>query len=194
MYYDCNDCDVTFIKQNLDYVEFVRDRQYADIHLLVVSQRNGSGGDEVSLQFIGLNEFSKLTDTLKYSTNPDMTSDDKRKEQLRYLEFGLMRFLIEKGLESQIELTFKESNDTLEDGVEDPWKNWVFRLSASGWFNGQETSSNSNMNASISAKRITDNNKFNLWTNLNQNWSKYTFDTTEIKTFQKNMNLYMSVN
>jgi hypothetical protein len=192
MFYDCNSCDVTYIKQNLDYVEFVRDRQYADIHLLVLTQRNGSGGDEISLQFIGLNEFAKLSDTLKYSTNPDMTSDDRRVEQLKYVEFGLMRFLIEKGLESQINLSFKES-DSLNTEVEiDPWKNWVFRLSASGWFNGQETSSSSNVNASISVRRVTDKNKFNLWSNSNQNWSKYTLDTTEIKTFQRNMNLYVN--
>jgi hypothetical protein len=192
IFYDCSNCDVTFMKQNLSYVEFVRDRKFADVHLLNTFQQNGSGGEMVTTQFIGIGKYEKLSDTLSYSTNPDMTDDDIRRLQLRYVELGLMRFLIEKGLDSKIKLEYTKSEITVEEELADPWQNWVFRLSGSGWFNGQETSSNSNVNASVSARRVTAKNKFNLWSNLNQNWSKYTYDTTEIKTFQKNMNLYVS--
>ena len=194
IYYDCQWCDVTFIKQNLNQVEFMRDRKFAEVHLLITSQTNGSGGQQYMIQFIGLGEMSKFSDTLKYSTDPTMTNDETRRLQLRYIELGLMRFLLEKGLGDEINLSFnstKEENDQVEEVV-DPWHNWVFRLSANGWFSGQETTINSNLNGSFSASRVTDKNKFSLWSNLSQNRSKYKLGENEIKTFQQNMNLYMS--
>ena len=191
VYYDCQYCDVTFIKQNLNYVEFVRDQKYSDVHVLINSQANGSGGEGVMIQFIGQNELAKLTDTLKYSTNPNMTKDDERRIQLRYVELGLMRFFIEKGLESKIELSIKK-NITENEIVDDPWDSWVFKLSASGWFKGQEAYKNSNVNFSLNVKRVTEKNKFNLWSNVNVNSSIYSFEDEEIINNQKSMNLYLS--
>lgn len=192
IFYDCQYCDVTFIKQNLGQVEFMRDRKFAEVHVLITSQRNGSGGDQFMIQFIGIGKMSKFSDTLKYSTDPTMTNDETRRLQLKYIELGLMRFLLEKGLGDEINLSFNSSKQEEAIDVKDPWKNWVFRLSANGWFNGQETSNNSNMNGSFSARRVTEKNKFNLWSNLSQNRSKYSFGGEEIITFQQNMNLYMS--
>jgi hypothetical protein len=191
VFYDCESCDVTFMKQNLNHVEFVRDQNFSDVHVLISSQTNGSGGESITLRFIGQHEFIKLTDTLNYSTNPNMTDDDKRRQQLRYIEFGLIRFFIEKGLEDKIELTIKKSE--IEKVVtEDPWNSWVYKLSASGWFSGQETYKNANGNFSVNAKRVTENNKFNLWSNLNLNSEVYTFDNEEIVNNQQSSNLYIN--
>ena len=73
-------------------MEFVRDQRFSDVHILINSEVNGSGGERIMLQFIGQNKFSKLTDTLNFSTNPNMTDDDKRRLELRYIELGLIRF------------------------------------------------------------------------------------------------------
>jgi len=191
IFYDCQYCDVTFMKQNLNYVEFVRDQNFSDVHIMINSQRNGSGGDGYTLQFIGMDKFSKLTDTLTYATNPDMSNDDKRRLQLRYIELGLVRFFLEKGLDSKIELNFKK--DEIEQIVEeDPWNNWVFKLSASGWFNGQESYTNSNTHLSLNAKRVTEQNKFNLWGNVSLNSSTYNYNNEQIVNNQKSMGLFVN--
>lgn len=196
IFYDCDYCDVTFIKQNLGLVEFVRDRKYSDVHILITTQRNGSGGDLYTLQFMGQNKFHNLSDTLSYSTNPSMTSDDRRKKQLKYIEFGLMRYFLEMEIYDKINLTYVESElGENNDDVDDPWNYWVFRVGANGWFNGQQSSSNSNIGANLSGRRVTDKNKFNLWANVNQNRSSVKLlDSagTVLKSFQQNMNLYMS--
>jgi len=191
VFYDCEYCDVTFMKQNLNHVEFVRDQQFSDVHVLISFQTNGSGGERVNLQFIGEGEFKKLTDTLYFSTNPNMTTDDKRRLELRYVELGLVRFFIAKGLEDKIELSIKESEKEIIE-EKDPWNNWVFRLSASGWFSGQETYKNANANFSLNAKRVTEKNKFNLWSNINFNSEVYTFDGEEIVNDQQSSNLSVS--
>jgi hypothetical protein len=189
VFYDCQSCDITFIKQNLNYVEFVRDQRFSDVHILINSQVNGSGGERIMLQFIGQNKFSKLTDTLNFSTNPNMTDDDKRRLELRYIELGLIRFFIEKGLEDKIELSIKKS-DQIKIVEEDPWNSWVYKFSANGWFNGQETYRNSNVDFSVNVKRVTEKNKFNFWSNINLNSEVYTFDDEEIENNQQSFNLY----
>ena len=49
VFLDCNFCDITYIKQNVPYVNYVRDRKVADGHVLYIQQRTGSGGMEFRL-------------------------------------------------------------------------------------------------------------------------------------------------
>ena len=191
VFYDCNSCDVTFIKQNLQQVEFVRDRKYADVHILVMNQQNGSGGQQYTVNFIGQHGFSDITDTVNFSTNPNMTDDEERRLQLRYIEFGLLRYWLKHGDVTNIHLNFDITDDeeTVED---DPWNNWVFSLYAGGWFDGQETYTSGNVNGNVNARRVTENNKFNFWGNMRQSGSVFRYVDDTITTRQQNMNMYMS--
>ena len=196
IFYDCQgvDCDVTFIKQNLEYVQFMRDRKYADVHVLITTQRNGSGGNQTLIRFIGRNEFTHLSDTLTYNTDPTQTSDEKRRLQMKYVQIGLMRFFIEKGLIDKMNLTFEAQNkNTGEDETlkKDPWNYFVFKVSAGGWVNGQETNSNTNANGSFSVKRVTDKNKFSMYNGLYINASKYTFGEEVITSYRQS--IYTSI-
>jgi hypothetical protein len=152
IFIDCNFCDISFMKQNLQHVNFVRDRKVAEVHLLFTRQRNGAGGWAERIQFIGMGNLAHLTDTLEYTIDVNMTQDEKRKTQLRYMQFGLLRFWLEKGMDELITIDVKEADTSMELTPEDdPWNNWVFGLNAGGWFNGQETSNSLNFYGNISA-------------------------------------------
>ena len=56
------------------------------MHVLITTQRNGSGGNQTLIRFIGRNEFTHLSDTLTYNTDPTQTSDEKRRLQTKYVE------------------------------------------------------------------------------------------------------------
>jgi hypothetical protein len=196
IYYDCQgqDCDEAFIKQNLEYVQFMRDRKYADVHVLITQQTNGSGGNQVLLRFIGRNEFESLSDTLMYHTDPTQTSDEKRRLQMKYIQIGLMRFFIEKGLIDKMTLSFEEQEqNSNEDETlkKDPWNYFVFKVSAGGWLNGQETSKNTSGNGSFSVKRVTDKNKLSFYNSFNVNASKYTFGEDTITSYRQS--IYSSI-
>ncbi len=192
IFIDCNFCDISFMKQNLKNVNFVRDRKVADVHLLFTRQRNGAGGWEERIQFIGMKEYAKFTDTLDYAIDVNMTSDDKRRTQLKYIEFGLLRFWLEKGLVDQLSLK-TEMVDTTSDGTvdEDPWNNWVFGLDVGGSFSGQETSSRLNVRAEVNARRITDKNKFLFEVGMNQRINTFDYDT--IKTIAKQQRSWIEI-
>lgn len=188
IYLDCNTCDNAYLRQNISQVEFVRDRKVADVHLLFTNQRNGSGGSSEMIQFIGIGEFIGEIDTLSYSLDVNMTSDERRKKQKRYIELGLIHYLIKKGNYDDItvELGKKEQ---LSDTIKDPWNYWVFGLNLNGWANGQETRFSVNMNSSISAKRVTKENKFSLWANYNRNYQQYKYEDETVIGNQENTNV-----
>jgi len=51
VYLDCLGCDTDFIKKEITFVNYVRDRIIADIHIFVTTQMTGSGGKEYSINF-----------------------------------------------------------------------------------------------------------------------------------------------
>jgi len=66
VFLDCHRCDRDYVRTEIDWINYVRDRQEADVHILGTVQRTGSDGWEYTFEFIGKNKFSDITHTLKY--------------------------------------------------------------------------------------------------------------------------------
>jgi hypothetical protein len=195
IFLDCRVCDNTFIKQNLGNVQFVRDQELGDVHLFFLTQNNGSGGRLYDVDFIGKNEFESIKYKISFSTDTNMTRDDVRKRILEYIKLGLVRFWIEKGTLDEVTVSVptpevEEEFDKPE--VEDPWNYWVFRIGANGWFNGQETNNSSNLNFNVTARRVTEKNKFTLRVGFNENRSTFTYDGDEIVAINSGKSLRVS--
>ena len=76
---DCEDCDFSFVRQELTFVPFVRDPKMADVHILVTDSETGSGGNKYFLNFIGLNEFKGADYEYTIFTKQSDNDYDKRK-------------------------------------------------------------------------------------------------------------------
>ncbi len=59
-------CDNSFIRTEINIVNFMLDRIAADVHILITTQQNGSGGRQYQMIFYGQNKFRNITDTLKF--------------------------------------------------------------------------------------------------------------------------------
>ncbi|MEK9136323.1 MAG: hypothetical protein AAB393_04315, partial [Bacteroidota bacterium] len=66
VYLDCSGCDREHVKSEITFVNYVRDRHDAQVHILITTQRTGSGGREYTHTFIGQQEFTGKDDTLKF--------------------------------------------------------------------------------------------------------------------------------
>lgn len=97
IFLDCNVCDSEYLRQNLGNTQFVRDQYLGDVHVFVVTQRNGAGGRSYEMQFIGKEGFEAINYKLNFSTDANMTRDEVRQRVLKNLKLGLVRFWIEKG-------------------------------------------------------------------------------------------------
>lgn len=193
IFLDCNVCDHTYLKQNLGNVQFVRDQDLSDVHLFFVTQRNGSGGRSYEVDFIGKGEFETINYKLSFSTDANMTRDDERKRILENLKLGLVRFWIAKGTTTEVTINVPTPENEEEKVEEkDPWNYWVFRVGANGFFDGQESNNSSNLNFNVSARRVTDKNKFSFRVNFNENKSTFTFDGNDIIAINNSKSIRVS--
>jgi hypothetical protein len=194
IYLDCNVCDNTFIKQNLGNVQFVRDQGQSDVHLFFLIQRNGSGGRLYEIDFIGKNAFEPISYKISFSTDTNMTGDDVRNRILENIKLGLVRYWIQKGTIEGVSVSAPtpKGEEDVNTEVVDPWNYWVFRIGAGGYFNGQESNKSSNLNVNISAKRVTEKNKFSFRLGFNENKSTFTFDGDDIVAINSGKNLNIS--
>ena len=185
IYYDCQtDCYETYIKQELKGVDFVRDPKFADVHIQITSETNASGGETYYVHFMGKNDFNKVEDEYRFSTNDDMTSDQIRKKLLKYLKAGLVRFWMAKGHEGQVNVQF-QSNSKKKKEVKDPWNKWVIRLATNGWFNGSSNNKDEQISSSVSAKQIKEKYKLFFKTQYFYGKSEYKFQNSVITSERK---------
>jgi len=62
VFLDCHsNCDFDLIREEVSYVDWMRERTAADVHLLITSQ--GAGGSEHTLAFIGQRSMTGQGDT-----------------------------------------------------------------------------------------------------------------------------------
>ncbi len=160
VFIDCGMCDIDHIRTEITFVNYVRDRKEADIHVLVTSLRTGAGGREYTIAFIGQNRFEGINDTHKYFTEKTNTEDEIREGMAKALKAGLMSYVAKTPIASRIRISFDDR--ALEGPVKDKWDNWVFSLSASGRMSGQEYYKTRSISSSFSASRVTPALKISL--------------------------------
>jgi len=160
VFIDCRGCDRNYFREHITYVNYVRDRKDADIHILITDQQTGSEGREYTFAFIGLKEYTGSDYTLVYASGPNDTRDEIRQAQLEVLERGLFPYLVETPIADYIYLDFREKLEPT--AVVDPWKFWVFSISADGRFSGESSQSSRSLDVNFSANRVTPDIKIRL--------------------------------
>lgn len=170
-------CDWVYIKQEIQFVNYMQNRQEADVYILATRQSTGAGGREVQLAFIGNNEFSGIQDTIKYFTDPNATDAIEREQLVNTLKKGLLQFLVQTSMIDQITYAIepKETEEGMEATEEndDPWNNWVFNIGGNGWMNGESTYSNVDLTGRFSVSNVTDKHKLNFSTFYNYETSTF---------------------
>ncbi|MCR9286346.1 MAG: hypothetical protein NXI23_03040 [Bacteroidetes bacterium] len=179
IFIDCQmNCDWNFIKQEIRFVNYMQDRQMADIYILATRQSTGAGGREVQLAFIGNKEFATIRDTIKYFTDPNATDAIEREQLVNELKKGLLQFLVQTPMISQITYDVEiEEGEAENNVIDDPWNNWVFNIGGNSWLNGESTYSRVDLTGRFSASKITDKHKIRFSTFYN--FEKSTYKLTE---------------
>jgi hypothetical protein len=168
IFFDCVQCDMNYIRQEIPYINYVRDVNEAQIYVLETSQNAGSGGNKYTYTFQGLENFKGMNDTLAYTTSPDQTTTIVREMRTKMLKMGLVQYVAKTPLFSEIEIKHNQNLEAAE--VVDKWNNWVFELSTEPRFNAEEANSRINLNNTINISKITPDIK--LQVALNQYYSR----------------------
>ena len=177
LYLDCWECDTEYLRQNLLFVDYVRDRLAADLHVFVTTQSTGSGGTSWTLKLIGVGRLQGQDRSSVFTTPSNFTSDERRREFARRLRLSLAGYAATTAVARDLDVTFappKAASPVPAGPVKDPWNFWVYRLSGNSSFSGEQTSKNSSYRFSASATRITEGWKISASasTNINRRWFK----------------------
>lgn len=176
VYIDCRFCDIDYIRRNITFVNYVRDRKEADVHVLITTQPTGSGGTEYTLTFIGRRDFSGIKDTLVFYTDKMATEDEIRKKLVKKLKMGLIPFVNKTPIADRISVHFKEK--VKPTAVEDKWNFWVFSISFHSFLNGQKHTKSSSLSGNFSANRVTPASKIRMGISAHYNESQFQIDDT----------------
>jgi uncharacterized protein DUF481 len=176
-------CDEDFLKREITFVDYMRDRRDADVHVLVTTQDTGGGGTEYTLKFIGLGSFAGVEQTLHYAATQISTADERRKALAEVIKQGLVRYVSESPQSQRLKITFTPEEGVAKPaGGKDPWNLWVFRTNVGGSFNGEQSTKSRSIRGSASANRTTDDWRLNF--SANTDYRKETFDLSETDTFE----------
>ena len=171
VYLDCGGCDIEYIKTEITFVNYVRDRLEAQVHILVTTQTTGGGGREYTLNFMGQNDLKGTNDIQKYFSSTTDTSDDIRRGLVKALKMGLMSYVGKTPISRRISVDYLPP-DKAGPG-RDRWDSWVFSLTGSGYFSGESTYMSRMANASFSANRVTPKSKVRLGVSVDTEKQKY---------------------
>ena len=162
VFLDCPSCDEQYIRTEITFVNYVRDRTDADVHILVTTQGTGGGGIQYALTFIGLGRFKGIDNSLIHSAPQIATPDERRRGLVSMLKLGLVRYVADTPVASRLSLRFDEQKIAAAAAVRDPWNFWVFRIGGNGGFDGEQATSQRSVSVNVSANRTTERWKINV--------------------------------
>lgn len=180
VFIDCNveGCDFDFFRTEIPFVDYVRDRQDAALHVLVTNQSTGGGGLAYVVHFIGLRELAGIGDTLSYVSPNSATPDDRRRGLVSTMKLGLVRYVARTGGGARLRISDQgvaPAAPGTAAAKRNPWNLWVFSVGANGNFNGEESFHSTSLRTSTSANRTTEAFKIRVTVNGNYNENKFKF-------------------
>jgi len=183
-------CDFDHVRREIKWVNWVRDRKDAQVHLLVTAQGTGGGGSSYTLDFIGLGELDAETDSISYLSDPDDTQTEVRDKLTQTFAVGLVRYVASTPLAQQLQVSYEESSEQAAQAgqEEDPWNLWVYRVSANGSFNSEALQKGRSFSWFVSANRTSDRLKFNVSTSGWSSRDEFEIDGENLVSTQESYN------
>lgn len=182
LYVDCGSCDMNYMREQIPYVDYVRDQTLAQIHLLIIAQSSASGGRNYELSFIGKQEFEGTNLTLNYSALPTNTSDEIRKGLTQRIKLGVAPYIAQTEIADNIAMTIEDKILPRQKQVQnrDPWKNWIFEVYGNGSFRQETSRSDIRLSYGLDANHITEDWRIRIQPRLSYRESRFESDGEQI--------------
>jgi hypothetical protein len=185
VFLDCGFCDETFIRQEMTYVDYVRDRQVADVHVLVTQQNTGAGGEAQTFDLIGLGPFQGMDYSTVYTTSVSATEAEERDGFLRTLQALLVPYLMRTpmGQRVRVEVDVPEGAGTEQaQPPDDPWNYWTIEVYADGSADFESQQQAFDTRYGVYVNRVTEDWKIQLRPFFNYNYDRFERDDETIKS------------
>ncbi len=184
---ECNVCEEDYLRQQLAFVNLVRDRMLADVHVLVTSLPSGGGGEQFSIELTGrvpgAADTTRRSDTVRVTLRADATGIEQREIIVRTIKMGLLPFM--RGTASWERLDIVAVAEVARTqgtarGERDPWGGWVYRTNGSGYMDGDDNYASQQANLDLFASRIADGRKVVLTASGEYRRVRYTLEDARV--------------
>lgn len=185
VFMDCGFCDETFLRQEMDYVDWVLDREVADVHVLVTQQSTGAGGQAQTFDLIGVGGFAGTDHSTVYTTLAGATEAEERDGFLRTLQALLVPYLLqtETGSRVRVEIASAEAvSDAQSRPTDDPWDSWTFEVYADGSADFESQQRSLDTRYGLYVNRVTEDWKIQLRPFFNYNYDRFERDDDVIES------------
>ena len=175
VFFDCrgNRCNSQYYRTEINWVNWVNDKEVADVHVIMTSQGTGAGGREYLLDFMGTEEENPYSDQHSYQSLPTDTDREVLDGISNTLALGMAMFANQSGYRGLVTLTAAESGQleglVSPDEVDDPWNLWVFRIRGEAGVEGESTYRNISLESGFAAWRTTPTWKFSVSSGVGHN-------------------------
>lgn len=163
IFLDCMSCDMNYTRQEIPYINYVRDVHDAQVVILVSEQNAGSGGRQYTYTFHGQHDFAGMHDTITYTSNADQTSTEIRQKRTDLFKIGLMRYVARTPLFNEINISHNQELESAD--VIDKWNHWVFELSTEPRFETEEAQKQYTFRNSFDISKVTEDLKLEVQMN-----------------------------
>ncbi len=173
--------DVSFLKQEVQFVNYVSDRRLSDVQVQSVQEPVQDGFLRYRYFFFGYGRFAGQNDTVTWFLDPTEQGGLLLEKSLRAFKQGLLSYLLQTAWADSIDnrLSPAASNQA----VQDEWGLWVFNIQAdgqvAGWRDVEERSKlplksgrSLYVRESIGAWQVTPDHRFGASVHYQENSSK----------------------
>jgi hypothetical protein len=193
VFVDCpqTNCDLDYFRREIAFVDYVRDRSDAQVHVLVTEESTGGGGNAYTASFIGLGRFAGRVDTLAFFAPDASTEDEVRVGLARIFKLGLIPFVAGTPDADRITISYEAPSDDAARRTTpaiDPWNFWVFEVDGETDISGESSYRNVDLGGGISARRTTDALKLGFA--LDGNYERSSFDLDSVTTVTSTQESY----
>lgn len=158
VYLQGNFIDFNYIRSHVRFVNYVRNRDEAQVQVLITTMSTGSGGRQYTMIFLGRKRFIGVNDTLTYIARPSQSLERTMEGVANTLSLGLVRYADQTQVVRYLSVEVAEADS--QTTVKDKWNYWVFRLAADGYLNGQSLTSQNSWSGNFTVSRTTAQSKF----------------------------------
>ena len=144
--------DWDYVKANVPYINYVRDRADAELCLLVTTRTTGAGGIEYTITVVGQRRFTGMNDTLTFCSKPNDSTEIQRAGYTRALKMALMRYVARTPIGDDITIAYRGKAKPAEVG--DRWDSWVFQVSCYPEISGSQVDKTRFLETGASADRV----------------------------------------
>ena len=177
VFLDCESCFLDFLRTEAVFVDYVRDRAEADVHVLITDVRTASGGREYTVAFMGTGRFADVQRTLTTATAKSDAEDVVRRQLATTLRIGLLDFVTRGAVPPELGVTVRLGGEGAAPAPSrDPWNHWVFSLQGLLSLEAQESSRERQLGGRFGADRITEAWKATFGAEINHEREEFDLD------------------